>query len=669
MRSRPVCSFLLLGVLLSSTLPAQQPHPAKKQKRNIIIFVADGLRHGSVNASDTPALFGIRQNGVYFKNSHSLFPTFTTANASAIATGHYLGDTGDFSNTIYTGYPLFNTGNFGKPLGSATPFLEDDQRLSDLDDHFNGNYLSESTLLTFARSQGYNTAVVGKLGPVGIQDVEELAPANHDFQTPLAVVVDDSTGKQDSSGHNTGVPLAADIRPAMEAAGKSKAPDRGNGCPKTEQCNNGFTGDNQKPGTTAANTTQQQYFTDVVTQIILPSFIKSGKPFVILVWSRDPDGTQHNQGDSLHALKPGINGPTSIKGVKNADSNLKQILDFLHGNPSVESNTDVFVTSDHGFATVSRHEVNSQLQATQSKSAGHSYVNANGDLEIPKGHLPNGFLVIDLAQALELPLYDPDKPTRDNAGHVSFPKVDFSAERAQRPVGGNGYLGEVQKADGSDAKVIIAANGGADLIYIPDHDKTRARAIVDFLCKQDYVGGVFIDTDIYGELPGALPLRFIGFAGATPLPRPAMVVAFKVFYLQPGDLQSAVQVSDTSLQEGQGMHGGFGRDSTFNNMAAIGPDFKKRYVDALPVSNADIAVTLAHILRFPMPHKGTARGRVLLEALPGGPNTIRSMSKKLVSTENAGGKTILEYQQVGNTLYFDRACFIPAGGKQTDCSQ
>jgi hypothetical protein len=42
---------------------------------------------------ETPNLYEIRQQGVSFINSHSLFPTFTTTNASAIATGHYLGDT------------------------------------------------------------------------------------------------------------------------------------------------------------------------------------------------------------------------------------------------------------------------------------------------------------------------------------------------------------------------------------------------------------------------------------------------------------------------------------------------------------------------------------------------------------------------------------------------
>src|SRR5579859_1450207 len=102
-----------------SAQPAANP-----PKHNIIIFVADGLRHGSVNATDTPTLWRVRQEGVHFKNSHSLFPTFTTANASAIATGHYLGDTGDFSNVIWTKYLLFSSGNFGKTEGSVTPRSE-----------------------------------------------------------------------------------------------------------------------------------------------------------------------------------------------------------------------------------------------------------------------------------------------------------------------------------------------------------------------------------------------------------------------------------------------------------------------------------------------------------------------------------------------------------------
>ena len=107
--------ILSAGLLLLSagSVPAQNSTP-----HNIILFVPDGLRGRIVTADTAPAMAAVRDNGVNFKNSHALFPTFTTANASAMATGHYLGDTGDFSNTIYAGYPV------GPADGTVTPFLE-----------------------------------------------------------------------------------------------------------------------------------------------------------------------------------------------------------------------------------------------------------------------------------------------------------------------------------------------------------------------------------------------------------------------------------------------------------------------------------------------------------------------------------------------------------------
>src|SRR5580704_9226846 len=141
---------------------ASSPAPAR---RNVIIFVADGLRYGSVNEKDAPTLWKMRQQGVNFVNSHSLFPTLTTANASAIATGHLLGDTGDFANTLWIGYPVFESGNFNMPPGSPATFLESDLILADLAGHFGGNYLNETTLLTAAAKNGFNTASIGKLGP------------------------------------------------------------------------------------------------------------------------------------------------------------------------------------------------------------------------------------------------------------------------------------------------------------------------------------------------------------------------------------------------------------------------------------------------------------------------------------------------------------------------
>jgi hypothetical protein len=102
--------------------------------RNLILFVPDGLRPLSVTPETAPTLAAMRDKGANFANPHSLFPTFTMANASGIATGHFLGDTGAFSNTIYTAYPVPAAG------GSMTPFIESDPILGDIDTHFSGQF-------------------------------------------------------------------------------------------------------------------------------------------------------------------------------------------------------------------------------------------------------------------------------------------------------------------------------------------------------------------------------------------------------------------------------------------------------------------------------------------------------------------------------------------------
>src|SRR3981081_1341704 len=88
-----------LTLLCSGATSAQNATP-----HNLILFVPDGLRGRIVTPQTAPAMAEVRDKGVNFQNPHSLFPTFTMANGSTMASGHYLGDTGTFSNTIYTGY-------------------------------------------------------------------------------------------------------------------------------------------------------------------------------------------------------------------------------------------------------------------------------------------------------------------------------------------------------------------------------------------------------------------------------------------------------------------------------------------------------------------------------------------------------------------------------------
>jgi hypothetical protein len=177
------------------------------------------------------------------------------------------------------------------------------------------------------------------------------------------------------------------------------------------------------------------------------------------------------------------------------------------------------------------------------------------------------------------------------------------------------------------------------------------------LLAQDYVSGLFVD-DSLGRFAGTLPLSAINLKGSALTPMPAIAVNFRTFATdcaQP--LTCAVEIADTGLQQGQGMHGTFSRADTMNFMAAVGPDFKSGSATEVPASNADVGKTLAQILGLKIKGHGKLIGRVLTEAMPGGV-TPRYVLRVIRSGPAAGGlRTVLNYQVVGNTRYFDAAGF------------
>jgi hypothetical protein len=597
MRSTIVLLWASLFALTAGAASAQNATP-----HNLILFVPDGMRSRIISPQTAPAMAEVRDKGVNFKNSHSLFPTFTTANASAMATGHYLGDTGDFSNTIYTGYPVAHAN------GSVTPFLEVDPVILDVDEHFGGDYLNEETILKMAREKGYSTAAIGKLGPALIFDhTDKIGAAGLH-----SIVIDDATG-----GKN-GVPSSDEMKDALTKANLPlETPGRGD---------NGKAGDAKTPGTTSANVPQQAYMADVASKVVLPMFKARNKPFVLVFWSRDPDGSQHNTGDSLNTITPGINGPTSMAGIRNADNNLAQLRKALE-DLGLAASTNIMISSDHGFSTISK-------ESKTSPSAKTSYD------DTPKDFLPMGFLALDLAKALKLPLFDPnDKNARvaDNA----------------HPKAGNGLLGQ----DPAKPDVVVATNGGSDLIYIPSNDRKLAGRAVKALLEQDYISGIFVEDDL-GRFPGTLPLSLLGLRGKAVTPHPSMVINFRSWSSGCEEPTTcSVEIADTALRQGQGMHGNFSRGDTLNFTAAIGPDFKAGYVDALPVSNADVGATAARIMGLRQKPKGNLIGRVMTETMPNGATPL-AYAGTVSSKPSANGlRTVLNFQRVGTQRYFDSAGF------------
>jgi hypothetical protein len=562
---------------------------------NVVIFVADGLRYESVTKDVAPTLVALKTRGVDFTNSHAMYPTLTTANASAIATGHYLGDTGDYANVLYTGFPLVAL------QGDSVPFLENDAVLEEVKAHFADGYMGPLPLLCAAQHAGLSTAVIGKLGPAAIQAVDCLSDT---------IIIDDLTGRtKNEDGSPTGS-IALDaglLKQIREAVG-------GGDVPKTN----------------IPNVAQQQYLLAAATKVVLPALKARGKPFVLLYWSRDPDASQHGQQDKPGSLLPGINGPTAHAAVTNADTNLKGLLDALDALGLAKS-TDVFVTADHGFSTIAK-----------------SVPDASGALPPPM--YPQGFVALDVARWLDQKVFDPD------AGNSELDPA--SGDHSSR---GNGIIG----ASADAPMAVVAANGGSDFIYTPGADgRAEAKTIFDRLLSAPYVGALFVNDDLLKsgstrDFAGALPMSDVRLIGAANVPQPSIVVGFRSFDAKGCTLGSelcAVEIADTSLQTGQGMHGSASRADTRNFMAAIGPDFKSAFADRMPVSNADIAPTIGRILGLGLnPSGGSLTGRVIREAFVGGkPSTVSH--KVLISLPAPNGmKTVLDEQVVGSTVYFDAA--------------
>ena len=65
-----------------------------------MVFIVDGLRPDSVNPTDTPNLWRMRNEGVWFANSHSVVPTVTRGNATVIGSGALPARSGILGNAM-----------------------------------------------------------------------------------------------------------------------------------------------------------------------------------------------------------------------------------------------------------------------------------------------------------------------------------------------------------------------------------------------------------------------------------------------------------------------------------------------------------------------------------------------------------------------------------------
>ena len=139
----------LCGSVLTVLIQTRTIAWAGKATLNVVM-VLDGLRPDSIAADETPNLWRLRQEGVNFLNSHSVFPTVTRTNAAAITTGTYPDRNGMFGNRLYVREvdPNHSFGN------------DDHKNLLRLDEVTGGGMVLAPSLAEILAERGKTLAVV-----------------------------------------------------------------------------------------------------------------------------------------------------------------------------------------------------------------------------------------------------------------------------------------------------------------------------------------------------------------------------------------------------------------------------------------------------------------------------------------------------------------------------
>src|SRR5213596_3570732 len=102
--TRRISPLLQFSIAVASVCwfctPVLGAQPAN-QSRRVVVVVWDGMRPDFVSEQNTPALWKLSREGVTFRNHHSVYPSATMVNGTALVTGVYPSKNGIIANHVY----------------------------------------------------------------------------------------------------------------------------------------------------------------------------------------------------------------------------------------------------------------------------------------------------------------------------------------------------------------------------------------------------------------------------------------------------------------------------------------------------------------------------------------------------------------------------------------
>ena len=131
----------LVALFLAATAVASDKH--------IVVVVWDGMRPDFVSEQNTPTLWKLAQAGVTFRNNHSVYPSATIVNGTAIITGDYPSHDGILANHLYR----------ADIDGRKSIDVENAQVVHKGDQISSGKYVAAPTIAELLHEKGERTAI------------------------------------------------------------------------------------------------------------------------------------------------------------------------------------------------------------------------------------------------------------------------------------------------------------------------------------------------------------------------------------------------------------------------------------------------------------------------------------------------------------------------------
>jgi arylsulfatase A-like enzyme len=293
MRVSAIVRTIHIAGLTAAAFIAGASLPASAGRATLnIVLVLDGLRPDAITPEETPNLSRLRREGVNFVNSHSVFPTVTRVNATAIGTGTLPARNGVVGNSQYV-----------RAVDPGHAFVNDDHK----------------NLLRLDQVTGGGMVLVKTLGEI----LQERGKR-------LAAVSSGSTGSglliNARAPQGTGVLINGYWEPGVRVA----FPDAVNDAVRRR-----FGTAPLKPETSEAQDAAVTWTQTVLRDYVLPEL----KPDAIINWLTEPDHMLHVNG---------AGSPQARTSIRNDDAELGLLLKRLETLGRLDT-TNIIVVSDHGF--------------------------------------------------------------------------------------------------------------------------------------------------------------------------------------------------------------------------------------------------------------------------------------------------------------------------------